>query len=176
MTKDLFYYIIYRKEVISLKEKTCCFTGHRMVPNNEKDILTEKTAGIIEQLINKGYERFVTGGAIGFDMLSAISVLAMKKKYPHIKLILCIPCKGQELKWNSVQQMYYNYIMENSDEVEILNEKYVTGCMHQRNRRMVELSSVCVAYLTRNFGGTKATLDYAKDSGLQIIYVNCQEN
>lgn len=157
--------------MIFLKKKTCCFTGHRMIAGDEKEELSFKTASVIEDLIEKGYTRFVTGGAIGFDMLAAICVLAMRKKYADIELYLCLPCNDQDAKWNSVQKMHYGYIKENADYVEVLNEKYVTGCMQQRNKRMVDLSSVCIAYLKRDYGGTKITVDYAADRGLEIIYV-----
>ena len=151
--------------------KTCCFTGHRIISSDKTEVLKTSIYNTCENLIDRGFSRFICGGAIGFDMLSAICVLALKKKYPHIKLVLCIPCSDQDEKWNPQQKMMYGYILDNADEVEVLHEKYITGCMHERNKKMVDESSVCIAYLKRNFGGTKSTVDYACNCELEVIYL-----
>lgn len=41
--------------------------------------------------------------------------------------------------------------------------------MFKRNRHLVDNSSVCVAYLTANSGGTAYTVNYAESKGLKII-------
>ena len=43
------------------------------------------------------------------------------------------------------------------------------GCMHKRNRHLVDNSSVCVCYLNKENGGTAYTVDYAGKKGLEII-------
>lgn len=43
------------------------------------------------------------------------------------------------------------------------------GCMHERNRRLVDNSAVCVCYLTQPAGGTHYTVEYARRQGLSII-------
>ncbi len=154
-----------------MKEKTCCFTGHRFIPYAYEMQVKTKLCDEIEALIKKGFEWFVCGGALGFDTLAATASLAMKKKYSHIKLKLMIPCKDQDSKWSAEQKMVYRYIMENADSVEVLNEKYVTGCMHERNRKMVDESSVCIAYLTKTTGGTAYTVNYALGRGVNVINI-----
>ena len=154
-----------------MKNKTCCFTGHRIISSNEYESLKIQVYEAVEKLINNGYERFISGGAMGFDMLSAVVVMALKKKYPNIKLYLCLPCKNQDEKWNLQNKITYKYLIENADEIEILHERYITGCMQERNKKMVDNSSVCIAYLTKSFGGTKTTVDYALDCDLEVIYI-----
>ena len=154
-----------------MKERTCCFTGHRIISDQKSEQIKMQVYKTVEMLIDKGYERFLCGGAIGFDMLAAIAVLALRQKYSHIKLCLCLPCRGQEERWNRIQKLYYKYLIEHADEAEYLNDTYVTGCMQQRNKKMVDESSVCIAYLTKTFGGTKSTVDYAIDTGVDVIYI-----
>lgn len=48
-------------------------------------------------------------------------------------------------------------------------QQYTKGCMHKRNRHLVDNSSVCVCYLNRESGGTAYTVNYAKKNGLEII-------
>ena len=154
-----------------MRNITCCFTGHRIISDKIAEELKAEVYNTCEQLIARGITRFVCGGAIGFDILSSMCVLALKKKYNNIKLVLIIPCSDQDLKWNKQQKMIYRYVLENADEVRILHERYIPGCMQERNKLMVNESSVCIAHLERSFGGTKSTVDYALDNDLEVIYI-----
>ena len=50
-----------------------------------------------------------------------------------------------------------------------LSERYYQGCMHERNRYMVDHSRVCICYLTERTGGTAYTVEYARSRGLKIF-------
>ena len=43
-------------------------------------------------MIGRGVTDFYNGGAIGFDMLCAKTVIALKAEYSDIKLHLLLPC------------------------------------------------------------------------------------
>ena len=75
-----------------MREKTCCFTGHREIDEKDYSKLKKRTRDLIVSLIEKGVVFFGAGGARGFDTLAAESVLELKKDYPQIKLILVLPC------------------------------------------------------------------------------------
>lgn len=75
-----------------MKEKTCCFTGHREIPSGQRRRIFAKTEEAIEGLIKKGYLYFGAGGALGFDTIAAFAVLKLKERYPDIRLILVLPC------------------------------------------------------------------------------------
>ena len=49
--------------------------------------------------------------------------------------------------------------------------KYTRGCMHKRNRHLVDNSSACISYLTENKGGTFYTVNYAKSKGVEVINI-----
>ena len=70
----------------------CAFTGHRNLPEYFDEEIIKKA---VEKCIKKSVEIFYNGVAKGFDLLSAKVVLSLKKKYPNIKLIACIPCYNQ---------------------------------------------------------------------------------
>lgn len=50
-----------------MKQKTCCFTGHRDIPLGDYQLIFDKTEEMVERLIKKGYLYFGAGGALGFD-------------------------------------------------------------------------------------------------------------
>ncbi len=76
-------------------KQTCCFTGHRIIPyERSKEIYIALKQAIILS-IEEGYKYFGVGGALGFDMMAAQTILKLKSKYPQIKLILILPCKDQ---------------------------------------------------------------------------------
>lgn len=51
------------------------------------------------------------------------------------------------------------------------SEEYTRGCMHKRNRHLVDNSSACIAYLTESKGGTAYTVDYAAKHGLTVFNI-----
>ena len=82
-----------------MKEKTCCFTGHRYIPGKIRRKLKKKIREAVILLIEKGVIYFGAGGALGFDTLAAEVVLSLKRKYKNIKLIMVYPCKDQTRFW-----------------------------------------------------------------------------
>ena len=63
----------------------------------------------------------------------------------------------------------YERIKALADKVVYTSQEYTKGCMHKRNRHLVDHSSVCVCYLTKKDGGTAYTVDYAERQGLEVI-------
>ncbi len=154
-----------------MKNNTVCFTGHRQIPVEDKDIITQRLERIITDLISRGYCNFYAGGALGFDTVAAQTVLQLKEKYPEIKLLLALPCISQTSGWPVQDVTEYERIKSLADEVVYTSERYFSGCMHKRNRYLADNSSICICYLTRNSGGTAYTVKYADSKGLRIINV-----
>ena len=154
--------------------ETVCFTGHRNIPRQEAVYLPSKLKSLLESLIERGAHRFRTGGAIGFDTVAALCVLELQEKYPHIKLDLVLPCRDQTRNWSEADKSVYNYVLSRANAVEYVTDRYVTWCMHERNRRLVNGSQVCVAYLTHSGGGTAYTFAFALEQGLEVINITEQ--
>lgn len=153
------------------KDKTVCFTGHRELPFLQLVLIRRKLRKTLEDLIKQGYCFFGAGGALGFDTIAAQIVLELRRKYSHIKLILVLPCISQADSWAEKDKQIYEDIKSQADKVVYTSEQYFRGCMHKRNRHLVDNSSVCVCYLTEDKGGTVYTVDYAKKNGLRVINI-----
>ena len=154
-----------------MKEHTVCFIGHRKMPQEQKDVVALRLKIEITKLIENGYRYFGAGGALGFDTLAAQTVLELKTEHPDVKLILVLPCLSQTRGWSARDIEIYEEIKSKADKVVYTSQEYTRGCMHKRNRHLVDNSSVCICYLTESTGGTAYTINYAKEKGLMTINV-----
>ena len=152
-----------------MKQYTCCFTGHRKIAPEQQSAVVRRLKETVEQLILDGYCYFGTGGALGFDTLAAQCVLSLKNQYPHIRLILVLPCRTQTKGWSARDIEIFEEIKADADKVVYLSDQYTPDCMFKRNRYLVDHSSLCVAYMTRPRGGTAYTVAYALQKGVPVI-------
>ena len=58
-----------------MRERMCCFTGHRDLPLTCWEEIAEKLEETITRLVQDGIQFYRTGGALGFDTLAAQTVL-----------------------------------------------------------------------------------------------------
>ena len=156
---------------MTAKNRTCCFTGHRMLPERELPVIASRLEREVEKLINRGVIYFGAGGALGFDTLAARTVARLRGIHPEIKLILVLPCIDQTRGWPREDIEDFGAIKAEADKVVYTSEEYFEGCMQKRNRHLVENSAFCVAYLTRGCGGTYSTVRYARELGLSVINI-----
>ncbi|MDE6182040.1 MAG: SLOG family protein [Eubacteriales bacterium] len=154
-----------------MKSKTACFTGHRNINRELYPIILEYLIEFTKELIKKGIVYYGIGGARGFDILAGMAILSLKKEYPNIKLILILPCADHTIFWNERDILFYKKILEYADKVVYISEKYTEKCMIERNNHLVENSSYCISYLTKNKGGTAYTVDMAKKLGLKVYNI-----
>lgn len=154
-----------------LKEQTCCFTGHRIIPASETERISSALTASIASLVQKGVTCFRNGGAIGFDAAAALAVLDLKKSNSDLSLIMDLPCRGQSHSWKAQDRAVYDFILSSADEVHYLAPHYYNGCMQMRNRHMVDRSSYLIAYQTTAYGGSAYTVRYALSQGLTLIRI-----
>lgn len=154
---------------MSTREKTCCFTGHRVISPAVYPRLRQELEAVVRRLMEEGVRFFGAGGALGFDTLAAETILRLRKSYPQLRLILVLPCRDQTRGWRQEDVARYEAIKRRADKVVYTGEQYTPGCMHRRNRHLVEHSSVCVAYCTRASGGSAYTVSYARQHGLRVF-------
>ena len=109
--------------------------------------------------------------AEGFDMIGAEILLKIRKNR-NIKVIAVVPCIGQESKWKPEQQKRYKQILQKCDEVITLSEFYTPTCMNDRNKYMVDHSSICIACWNVKPSGTGNTVRFAKQNGNRIRIIN----
>ena len=148
---------LFIKTETSKKAESCVFTGHRIL---EEDFSPRRLKKEIKKLIEKGIVTFYNGMAMGFDLLAAQYVLSLKKEYPFIKLIACIPCYQQEKSYSEKDKKRYVSILKKADEKIILSDHYFVGCMQSRDRYMVDRADVMIAYCKKEKGGAAFTVKY----------------
>ncbi len=166
--------------MIGLSHKTACFTGHRpqSIPYlwNEISVQSIKLkneikSASIDLIENHNVAHFISGMALGVDMIAAEIVLDLKKKYPNITLECAIPCETQATKWTEKYRERYFSIIEKSDKETLLQTHYTADCMHKRNRYMVDESDYVIAVWNGSPSGTGKTVLYAKENNKQIIQI-----
>ncbi len=161
----------YKKGEIVEKEKSCCFTGHRIIKKTEIDIIKSKLRDIVIKLINNDINIFICGGALGFDTIAAQEVLEQKNTYNNIQLILALPCREQDKNWKEKEIIIYKNILQKADKIIYVSDEYSKDCMLKRNRYMVDNSNFCVCYLRNKRSGTAYTVNYAKNNNLTLIEI-----
>ena len=96
-------------------KSACCFTGHRpsQLPwgYNEFGIRCKffkfRLKRVIMKCIKQNYKHFISGMALGVDIIAAEIVLDLKSHHPDITLECALPCKNQSEKWNDESILRY---------------------------------------------------------------------
>lgn len=147
-------------------EKTCCVTGHRDIPAEQMDRIQELLRREILAAIEDGYTHFISGFASGADLLFAEIVVELKEIYP-ITLEAAIPYPGRM----KTPDETFQRLIRCCNVVKIHSDTYFKGCYMRRNRYMVDQSQRIIAvYDGRLYGGTAATVWYAKKKDVRIVW------
>lgn len=151
----------------------CCFTGHRLIKSTRNLENTIKKE--LKALIEGGVTDFYSGGAYGWEAMCEIAVLKLRKRYPHIRLHLILPCPAKEhtANWSGKRREVCYKIINSADSVEVVAEKYFEGCVKIRDMRLTDAADVCFCYCSENRtgGGTSRIVRLAKEKGIKIINV-----
>ena len=159
------------------REQTCCFTGHRAEKLpwklNELDpaclALKRRLSDALAALYDAGYRHFICGMATGADLYFGEAVVALRQERPDVTLEAAIPYDGQAAQWPAALKKRYFRLAEECDERTILHAVYTPTCMMERNRYMVDRSSLLLAVYNGTAGGTQSTLLYAMRAGIEIV-------
>lgn len=154
-----------------MKEKICCFTGHRSLPKEKVEQIVIRLNQEVDNLINKSVTKFISGGAVGFDQIAASLIVEKRQMGSNIRLIFALPYRNQDECWNIEQKKLYYSLISKADEVIYVSEEYIDGCMKKRNQFMVDRSAYCICALFNSRSGTGQTVRYARQKGLEVINV-----
>ena len=155
-----------------MRLKTACFTGHRDMPTIEVNGITERTERAIQQLYAKGIRFFGVGGALGYDTLAADILFRLRASYmPDIKIILVYPFDGFTDRWKPAQKARYETRLPYYDKVVCIANAPSREAYLARDRHLVDGSAYCIAYQTRDSGGTAYTTRYAIEKGVEVINI-----
>ena len=166
--------------IAPMKKTNCTFTDHRpksfpwRYAETAPDclLLKEVLAAQIKMLADRGVTDWLSGMAQGVNLWCAQIVLDLKKNNPTLKLHAILPCVGQERKWTASAQEHYRSILAQTNEVIYVGQEYSQDCMLERNRWLVEHSSILLAVYNGSFrSGTGATVRYARQLGRNIYII-----
>jgi len=174
---------LFKKEketTLISKENTACFTGHRpkYLPwhyDESKQSCIDFKRDLKETLkgaINYGITHFISGLALGIDMICAETIIELKKEFKGITLEGAVPCPNQDARWNAESKKRYAKLLKNCDYVHIVCPEYTDDCMNIRNKYMVDKSSVVIAIWNGKPSGTGNTVRFAKENGCKIKIIN----
>ena len=154
--------------------RSVCFTGHRELPASRspgyRRLVANATAAI-RRAYERGARRFYCGGAEGFDLLAGKLVLLERSRHPDMQLILLLPFTGFGDRFNAQDKAELQRQKKAAEEMVFLSAHFFPGCMAIRNRQLVEDADLCIAYLTRTPSGTAQTVGFAREKGIEVIYV-----
>ena len=149
-------------------QKGCSFTGHRQIVPGHRRALTDLVDRAIDYAYAEGCRVFYSGGALGFDTVTAQRVRIFRDSHPDVRLVLLLPCMGQDEHWSWSQKLSYEGLLRSADEVVFVSEQYTSDCMRRRNFALVERADMLIAYCGRLQSGAGQTLSMAKKKGIPI--------
>ena len=154
--------------------RSVCFTGHRELPSLRSTAgrqLVARTEAAILRAYERGARRFYSGGAEGFDLLCGKLVLAEQARHPDMQLILLLPYTGFGERFSAPDRAELQRQKKAAEEMLFLSPHYFPGCMAIRNQQLVEDGDLCIAYLAHAPSGTAQTVGFARQKGIEVIYV-----
>ena len=161
-----------KKEFKFCEAATAAFTGHRWYDSSRKHSVRKKIEECVREAYRNGITNFISGMAIGFDLLAAEVVLSLRHEFPAITLTAVLPFREQASRFNELNKCRYYNCLSQADDIVILSNDYTAKCYLERDRFMVEHSSLLIAcYDGRNRGGTFWTVNYAARIGKNVINI-----
>jgi len=170
--------------MVSLKEidpqTALCVSGHRpsRLPGNG-DLDAPEMQPVISALrheliaaIDRGMTTVLHGCCAGWDIICGEQVIALKKQYPHIKLVSVAPYAvhffSREDCWTPDWINRAREVIRQSDTGISLAEHYRPGIYYERNDVLLAHSSELICYHDGGRGGTAYTVRKAREKGLTV--------
>lgn len=169
-----------------LSKNTVMFTGPRpkklvgYITDNYRQFVDDMSAYIC-QLYDRGYRRFITGGAQGFDQLVFWAVHKAKVMHSDIQNVCYIPYKGYSNNWMKsglFGQDEFALMLQLADEVHYICKEQSVSSFFKRNEAMCDDASACVAlypddtWRTVTKGsGTASCMQYAAKTEMKMCRI-----
>lgn len=133
------------------------FCGHSKIWKHEE--VEKWLFNVTKKLIQQGATTFYLGGYGAFDSLAASVLRELKKGYPQIELILVLAYLNAERNTSGYDSTVY-------PPLEAVPRRFA---ITHRNRWMVDVADVVVAYVLHDWGGAATTLRYANQKAKRSI-------
>ena len=136
-----------------LKERACCFFGHKDTPNGVAETLRRQIRHLItDQKIKK----FYVGTHGSFDLMTYRALKEMKTEFPYIEytvVLAYLPHKKEEYPLYSPDETLY------PDGIERVPKKFA---VLWRNDWIIKRCDIMVCYIRHTAGGSGRMLEKAQ--------------
>lgn len=149
-------------------------TGHRpprlnlSYSDSDRAFLEDFATNVIVTLqeLPLQVDKFITGGAAGFDQAVAAACLRLGVPYD-----VYVPFVGQESKWPIHAQKYYDMLLSHAKYVKFVSEGgYSPYKFIKRDEAMIENCDIAVALFDGvKKGGTYQTVCYANKINREVL-------
>ena len=146
--------------------KVAFFTGHRKIHTRVKPQFTE----MIREAYVSGVDHFITGMAVGTDMLAAKILTDFGFSWTA-----ALPCPPEQqcALWHSWEQKQYWKLLHSASEIVLVSPEYSEKCFHLRNLWMAKESELCLAiYDGSPKGGTANTIRLCKKREIPAVILD----
>src|SRR5687768_8076610 len=97
-------------------------TGRRSAGNydlksDQTKIIVNNLTPVLINLYSRGVRKFISGGAIGFDLIYFYTVHKLKNELKDVQNILALPFDKQSGRWNEDWQRWYDKAKTLADEI-----------------------------------------------------------
>lgn len=133
-------------------DKTCCFTGHRIIPPGEESKILIRVRHRLIPLIQSGITYFGVGGALGFDTMMADLLLELKKENSRMRIIEVLPFEGYRAKWTPEQQLHAKNLDRQMDKIVYVSKEPSRGAYLARDRASGGWFSLLYQLLQQAYG------------------------
>ncbi len=144
------------------------------ISESKMKIIRQNLRAQVLRAIENGYCHFVSGMDLGVGVWFALTIIDLKKQYPHIRLEASIPFEEQARYWSTVQRFDYYYALKRCDKVTYISKLHHNECKKQRDRYMLGNSSLLFAVC--NHAGEKddgcCILQLAKEKGISVVCID----
>ncbi|HAJ70083.1 MAG TPA: DUF1273 domain-containing protein [Alkalibacterium sp.] len=122
------------------------------------------------EYIEQGVEWVVVSGNLGTELWVGETTIELKEEYPAIKLAVILPYTNFSNKWNELNQIYFNSIIERADYVNYTsNDDYANPGQLKNNQ----------GFIVRNTDGCLLFYDSEHEGKTEYFYkqaLKYQEN
>lgn len=147
------------------RSHTVAFTGRRSYRDQAADMLPVT----LEALYRRGYRRFLSGMAAGFDLAAAEAVADFRTLRPDVELVCVVPFSAHPDRLSPADRVRYDRLIASAAEVVTVGERYAPDCYARRNDYLVDHAAYVVAYFEgRPSGGTYYTVRRAHRQHLPV--------
>ena len=159
------------------KEQAVAFTGNRNLTSADgvsglalEERVRQQLYALLEEQYHNGARQFLSGMALGWDMLAAEEVLRLQEVHPDVELIAVIPFEGQEAMFTHSEQVRYHNLCKRATHSITIASTYSNQAYHDRNDYLIENSSMMYAYHNgKPRSGAGSTIRKSKLQGVEVV-------